>query len=114
MSLPPGKHIPIPKPPARQTEQVEPVEYRHIIKVEWFRKFTLWDRIRILFGYSLVVQVGVATRHNPGPFQPLILGTVSKTLTADERNREIIENMIAAKKQSLVETEPTKSNEQSN
>ncbi|HEU4345901.1 MAG TPA: hypothetical protein VFU31_30485 [Candidatus Binatia bacterium] len=101
----PKKFIPMPKPPAKATERPEPVEYRHIIKLEWLRQFTLWERICILFGSSLVVQAGVATRHQPGPIQPLFIGKVSKTLTADERNREIIENMLAAKRESPVQNE---------
>lgn len=101
----PKKFIPMPKPPAKATARPVPVEYRHVIKLEWHRQFALWERICILFGSSILVQVGIATRHDPGPIQPLFLGKVSKSITADERHREIIENMLAEKKESPVQNE---------
>ena len=83
-----------------------PVVYEHILKCEWTRTFPFWQRIGILFGSSLVVQIGIVTRHDPGPWQPLILGNLSTATDAEARHREIIENMLAAKKESLVQTEP--------
>ena len=91
-------------------ERPLPVEYRYVLKCEWFRTFKFWDRVKIMFGCGLAVQIGIVTRHDAGPWQPLILGNVTKSTTPDERHREIIENMLAAKKESLVQTEPNNSN----
>lgn len=88
-----------------------PVEYNYIMKCEWFRTFTLWQRIGILFGSGLVVQIGIVTRHNPGPFQPLILGHVSKDMTPDAHHERIINNMLAEKKESPIQNEQSRPNQ---
>src|SRR5688572_30453003 len=95
-------NLPDPQP----TERKVPTQYRDLIKCEWQRRFTFWERIGILFGSTLLVQIGIATQHRTGKFQPLILGKVSKATTPDERHREIIENMIEQKPYLPVQQEP--------
>ena len=71
-----------------------PTVYRHVIKVEWYRRFTWSERLAILFGSGLVVMEGIATQHSPGAFQPLLIGKVTKSTTPDDFMRSVCENMI--------------------
>jgi hypothetical protein len=71
-----------------------PPVYSFILKTEWMRRFTWKERLAIIFGSPLVVMIGIATRHNPGQHQPLIMGKVSKALTPDAHMRNVINNMI--------------------
>lgn len=90
-----------PKPIERKV----PTVYRQVVKLEWMRTFSPWERICILFGSSLIVQVGIAVQHSPGAIQPLFLGKVSKQTTPDGRHEEIINNMLEAKKPTLIQNE---------
>lgn len=82
------------KPPPKRTERKVPTKFACNMKWEWFREFTLWERIQILFGCNLVVMTGVATQHRPGEFQPLLMGRVSYDKNATEHMQRVCANMI--------------------
>jgi len=92
----------------------KPVEtvYGHVLKVEWLRQFSWGERLAILFGSNLVVQFGCATKHNPGAYQPLILGKVTHEKTPDAFMQSVIANMIEEKvKPSAIQHEPEQKRE---
>lgn len=51
--------------------------FRHVINFEWFRDFTLWERIKILLGYNLEVSIRVPCLNNPGELGVLVMATTS-------------------------------------
>jgi hypothetical protein len=62
-----------------------PEKMEHYIKFVWHRKFTFWDRLRILFaGKNLVVPIAVACRNSPGNCQPVAIGYLTKSTDADQ------------------------------
>jgi len=54
-----------------------PPAFRHVIKVDWFRKFTFWERIHILLGCNLLVLVRIPTLHKPGETHPILAAEVA-------------------------------------
>ena len=90
----------------------EPTVYAHVIKVEWLRQFSWGERLAILFGSNLVVQFGCATKHNPGAYQPLILGKVTHEKTPDAYMSSVVADMIEEKvKPSAIQHEPEQKRE---
>jgi len=79
---------------AKSRAREVPTVFRSSLKVEWFRKFGLRERLAILFGHNLVVMIGIATQHSPGKIQPLIVGRVSRQLNATEHMKHVVENML--------------------
>lgn len=86
-----------------------PTVFKHIIKIEYFRRFSFRERIAILFGSGIVLQIGCATQHSPGVFQPLILGKVTKETSPDSYMRKICDDMIEERgPDSPIKHEPVK------
>jgi hypothetical protein len=85
-----------------------PTTFKHIVKIEWCRSFPTWsERLKVLFGGNLVVMIGVATQHNPGTFQPLILGKVTNDKSPTDYMKRVVEGMIEERhQQSSIEHEP--------
>lgn len=69
--------------------------------MEWFRKFTLRERLLLIFGHNMVVMIGVACQHSPGTFQPMIIGKCSKNQTPDQQMRENVDHLLVSKKPRL-------------
>jgi hypothetical protein len=66
----------------RPHRELEKMPY--YLKFEWHRKFSFWDRVRIMFGgRNLLVPMAVACRHNPGASQPVAIGYLTKQATLD-------------------------------
>jgi len=82
------------RPPPKITERKVPTKFRCNIKWEWFREFSFWERIKILFGCNLVVMTGCATQHSPGEFQPMLMGRVSYDKNASEFMQRVCSNII--------------------
>lgn len=82
------------KLPPKVTERNVPTVFKQIIKVEYFRKFPFWERIRILFGANFVTLTGVAVQHNPGEIQPLTVGSISYRLNATDHMQQVVEQML--------------------
>lgn len=85
------------KPPPKITERPVPTVWRSEFAFEWFREFTFWERVKILFGSNLVVMIGIATQHSPGKYQPLVIGNVSYDRNATEHMKHVCGNMLAEK-----------------
>lgn len=99
---------------AKSQARPAPEVYRHIIKNEWFREFTIRERLAILFGCNMVVMIGIATRHNPGAMQPLVLGRVSYQKNATDYMKSIVEGMLEERQSkggARVENDPDKNME---
>jgi len=84
--------------PPKRTERPVPTVYRHTIKVEWYRRFTLLDRLKIMIGYNFLVVAGVACQHNPGVVQPLVVGDVSRHLKPEDHMANVVSQMLEEKK----------------
>lgn len=84
--------------PPKRTERPVPRVYRHLIKLEHFRQFTLIERIKIVLGSNLVTLIGIATPHSPGEFQPLVIQRVSHQHTATDHMRNVVDQMIQERK----------------
>jgi hypothetical protein len=76
-----------------------PVVYRHVLSCDWLRTFTFKDRIRILFGCSLVVAIRIACRHDPGLIQPVIAGEVSIETSPSERLKLQMDSILVEEKE---------------
>jgi hypothetical protein len=63
-------------------------EFRHVIECDWFRTFGFKERIKILFGAGLHVQMRTPTLHKPGELGTIVIGTVTDDLTATDYMRE--------------------------
>jgi hypothetical protein len=50
----------------------------------YHRKFTLWDRLRILCGNNIVIPMQIACRHSPGDFQPVAICYVTKSAGVED------------------------------
>lgn len=60
----------------------------YLYKMEWFRKFTFKDRLKIFFGKNLLVLIGIAMRNNVGNSQPVIIGYMSDKPTPQAHMEE--------------------------
>lgn len=67
-----------------------PVKFAHVIKCEYFRRFTFIERLKLLLGYNVVVMCGIAVRHNPGVAHPKFISQVSKHTEPSNHMREVI------------------------
>ncbi len=65
-------------------DRVLPVQCNHLLSADWFRRFTLSERIRILFGFNLIVLIRIPTQHHPGQFKPVVAGHTTKFLKPDD------------------------------
>jgi hypothetical protein len=63
-------------------------KYQDFAQVEWFRKFTLWERIKILLGMNCMIYLGMVTQHRPGYADVQIALTTTKHENIDEHLRE--------------------------
>lgn len=59
------------------TREVKPA-FRHVMEFDWHRSFTFWERIKILFGYALLVMIRVPTLHKPGELGAIIMGETTE------------------------------------
>lgn len=50
--------------------RILPPKFRQVIDVDHFRKFTLKERVMILFGFNVVCRLSILTVNKPGDFQP--------------------------------------------
>lgn len=73
-------------------ERVLPVKYTGRVNVDWFRKFTLAERLKILVGYNLVVGLRLVTQHTPGKFQPIVAAQTTKITTPTDQMKMRLEN----------------------
>jgi hypothetical protein len=55
-----------------------------MLSADWFRKFTLRERLQILFGFNLIVLIRIPTQHHPGQFKPVVAGHTTKLLKPDD------------------------------
>lgn len=68
-------------------EKPIPVQFKQTIQVDWYRKFTRWERIKIMFGYNFVVKLRMFVQHAPGHIQPIFKGETTKYDTAEDHVR---------------------------
>lgn len=47
-----------------------PPKFKNIIELEFKRKLTVKERIKIAGGYNLILRLKVMTEHKPGNIQP--------------------------------------------
>lgn len=65
-------------------ERPLPEAHKHLMKIDWFRRFTFLERLQIFFGYNLVVLCRVKLPHAPGRFAPYVIAqTVPHHVAAD-------------------------------
>lgn len=77
------------KPPeAKSQARVIPPTFRFRHDFDWFRRLTLWERVKIAIGCNLFLRVQFFTVNSPGAVQPVFIGAVSKEKSA-------IDQMIA-------------------
>lgn len=65
-------------------ERVLPPVFGHQMQIEWFRKLTWRERIKIALGYSIVCRVDVNCQHKPGQFAPMPRVWITKELTSEK------------------------------
>lgn len=75
------EHIDLPVVYQEKPGEVPP-KFCTKIDHEWFRTFSFWDRVKILFGANLQVVICICTEHRPGRFQFLVGGTTSNHTSA--------------------------------
>jgi hypothetical protein len=75
------------KPGQSFGKKIKP-RFRHVIECDWFRTFGFKERIKILFGAGLHVQMRTPTLHKPGELGTIVIGTVTDDLTATDYMRE--------------------------
>jgi len=68
----------------KMRELALPVQCKHLMSADWFRRFTLKERLEIMFGFNLNVMIRIPTQHHPGQFNPLIAGHTSKLVKPDD------------------------------
>lgn len=73
-------------------ERVLPTKFTGRMCVDWHRRFTLKERLKILCGYNMVVAFRVVTQHTPGKFHPIIIGQTTKLITATDQVKMVLEN----------------------
>ena len=49
-----------------------PPKYKNIIDIGVHRQFTMMERIKILIGYTAVIDVKIFCEHSTGKFEPII------------------------------------------
>ena len=59
-----------------------PPQYKHVINLEWHRRFPWRERLLIFIGGSLVVKSRILTVNSPGQFHGDFSGTVTPLRTA--------------------------------
>lgn len=92
------------KPQAQSHPHKVPEVFRHVIKVDWFREFTLKERLAILFGANLRVFIRIPTRHNPAALQPVIMAELSKYPDAQSEMAAQLENLMIDQEQDTKQT----------
>jgi len=68
-----------------------PPQHKHLLKIDWFRSFTLRERLKILLGHNLNVLIRIKTAHHPGAHEPTIAAEVTPHLKPTEHLRAQIE-----------------------
>lgn len=78
------------------SETVQPKKVRFITRGFVYRQFTWRERLSILLGYSVLLEIHLATEHNPGQSQPVtVFHITSSTNEADA--------LIKVRKEALAE-----------
>lgn len=78
------------KPKYRQTsEQKIPRRFR--VDTEHFKKFTLWERIKIALGYNLKLSIDTAMDKRDGRCWQKVVPSLTKAVTAAGQIRENIQ-----------------------
>jgi hypothetical protein len=62
------KNASLPPPP---TARLLPPKFKHVIEIAFRRRLRWKERLQILFGYNLLVEVKVLTEHSTGKFEPI-------------------------------------------
>lgn len=52
-----------------EKEVTQPV--RFVVPGYVFKRFTLWERFKVLIGHTVVLEIYLACQHNPGRTQPV-------------------------------------------
>lgn len=76
-------------------DKVMPTKFAGTISTDWFRKFTLKERLQILFGYNLSVAVRIVCVHAPGKFNPIIAAETTKHTEPSEQITDRLKNVLA-------------------
>ena len=72
-----------------------PTKFNHEISVDWFRRFTMKERLKILFGFNLAVAVRIVTVNAVGKYQPVIMAETSKFTTPSAQVQDRLKNVLA-------------------
>lgn len=70
-------------------------KYKHAICVEWFRKLTFLERLKLLFGANLLVRVVVCTRKMNLGWHPVIVGDVTEYTTPTDQQHAGLRKELA-------------------
>lgn len=62
-----------------------PPQFKHEYKFSWFRRLTLKERLKLLFGFNLQFHVHWLTAHSAGHCQPVIKAVVTKQINAEQQ-----------------------------
>jgi hypothetical protein len=60
----------MPKQPERG--RVLPPQFKHILDLQFHRKLSRKERLKLVAGYELKLSLAVACEHKPGKFQPVL------------------------------------------
>lgn len=62
------------------TERELPAKFSRVLEVDWFRRWTLKERLQILVGYNVAVCIRIACRHSAGAIRPFVRAETTKQL----------------------------------
>lgn len=81
---------------AQHPDAPAPKLFRHVIEVDWFRKFTWPERLHILLGCNLNVLIRIPTLHKPGEHSPIVIGEVSDAQSPSDQAQKAMKAQVEA------------------
>lgn len=76
-------------------DHVLPTKFTGVVSASWFRQFSFSERLRVLLGYNLAVEIRIVTQHSPGKFQSIVVGETSRNVTASSHVQERLQDVLA-------------------
>lgn len=82
--------------------RVQPTKFRAIMSFDWFRKFTMKERIKILCGFNMTVAVRIPVEHSPGKYNPVVVAETSKFKEPSDQVKDRLKNVLEEHNQAKI------------
>jgi hypothetical protein len=78
-----------------QRHRIAAPKFTDFAQIECFRQLTFWERVKIFFGFNVMVYVGMVTQHRPGFSDIQIACFTTKQANPDDHLRDELKAFMA-------------------